>query len=106
MARYIDADALLEKRWDVPFETNDAYYVQVVDVADIDNAPTADVVEVVRCEKCKHFAEYSDEYKGEVEGADGDCFIRILNSDNNQFNGVKYVDFCSCGERRTDDGNL
>lgn len=44
--RYIDADALLEKRWDVPFETKDAYYVQVVDVADIENAPTADVVEV------------------------------------------------------------
>lgn len=46
MARYIDADALLEKRWDVPFETNDAHYVQVVDVADIENAPTADVAEV------------------------------------------------------------
>ena len=102
MARYIDADALLEKRWDVPFETNDAHYVQVVDVADIENAPTADVVEVVRCEGCKHFYEYRDEYKSKVEGADGDCYIRILNSDNHQFCGVKYNDYCSLGERKTD----
>jgi hypothetical protein len=67
--------------------------------------PTADVVEVVRCKNCKNFCEYSDSYKSEVEGADGDCYIRILNSDNNQFNGVKYDDFCSYGERRTDDGD-
>ena len=44
--RYIDADALLDKRWDVPFETKNAHYVQVVDVADIEDAPTADVAEV------------------------------------------------------------
>ena len=61
MARYVDADALLEKRWDVPFETNDAHYVQVVDVADIENAPTADVVEIKHGEwKGKSIAGYSD----------------------------------------------
>lgn len=63
--------------------------------------PTADVVEVVRCKNCKKFCEYSDSYKSEVEGADGDCFIRVLNSDNEQFIGVKYDDFCSRGERKT-----
>lgn len=79
------------------------YYDDIVKMLeeDITNTPTADVVEVVRCKDCKHFCEYSDSYKSEVEGADGDCFIRVLNSDNHQFNGVKYDDFCSYGERKT-----
>ena len=46
MPDYIDRDALLEKRWDVPFETEDARFVQVVDVQDIMNAPAADVATV------------------------------------------------------------
>ena len=47
MAEYIEREALLEKRWDVPFETEDARFVQVVDVQDIMNAPAADVAPVV-----------------------------------------------------------
>lgn len=38
--RLIDADALIEKAWDVPFETENAHFVQVVDVGDIMDAPT------------------------------------------------------------------
>ena len=38
--RLIDADALIEKAWDVPFETENAHFVQVVDVGDIMNTPT------------------------------------------------------------------
>lgn len=84
--RYIDADALLEKRWDVPFETNDAHYVQVVDVADIENAPTADVAEVVRCGECtKWDAHEGDEY--------GTCA-------NGEY--ISRNDYCSLGERKTD----
>lgn len=46
MAEYIDREALLEKRWDVPFETEDSHFVQVVDVGDIIAAPAADVAPV------------------------------------------------------------
>ena len=47
MAEYIEREALLEKRWDVPFETEDAHFVQVVDVQDVVDAPAADVAPVV-----------------------------------------------------------
>lgn len=30
-------EKVLEKRWDVPYETKDAHYVQVVDVGDIED---------------------------------------------------------------------
>lgn len=75
--------------------------LKMIDIASniIKQIPTADVVEMVRCEDCKHFCEYSDAYKGEVEGADGDCYIRLLYSDNHQFNGVKYDDYCSYGKK-------
>ena len=46
LSEYIERKLLLEKRWDVPFETEDAHFVQVVDVGDILNAPTADVAPV------------------------------------------------------------
>lgn len=42
--RLIDANALLEKSWDVDCRCG---YVQVVDVGDIKDAPTVDAVEVV-----------------------------------------------------------
>ena len=80
MARYIDADALLDKRWDVPFETKNAHYVQVVDVADIEEAPTADVVEVVRCKDCTEWIEHDQE-----------CYC---------WHGFKENDFCSHGIRK------
>ena len=71
-------------------------------IADVDMLPTADVVEVVRCKDCKKFIEYSDDYKFKVEGADGDCHIRLMHSTDNQFCAVKYDDFCSYGERKND----
>lgn len=46
MAEYIERQQLLEKRWDVPFETEGAHFVQVVDVGDILSAPAADVAQV------------------------------------------------------------
>lgn len=63
--------------------------------------PTADVVEVVRCKDCKHFMEYANE--GKVEGADGDCFIRMSYSLDHQFYAVKCDDFCSYGIKRGED---
>lgn len=36
-----------------------------------------------------------------IEKAQGDCYIRAMNSENKQFIGVEYNDFCSYGERRS-----
>ena len=63
----------------------------------------ADFVEVVRCEKCKYFREYSDAYKRAVERADGDCYLKLIHSCDEQFIACRYNDFCSYGERKTDD---
>ena len=51
MARYIDADELLKKKWDADTRCG---YVQVVDVGTIEEQPTVDVVEVVRCKYCTY----------------------------------------------------
>lgn len=103
MARYIDADLLRIEMVDLykhhiemrSFSANGA-------VADclimLNNAPTADVEEVVRCKDCKRFMKYSDD--GNVEGADGDCFIRMSHSLDRQFCAVKCTDFCSYGQRK------
>ena len=69
-----------------------------------DHLISNDVVPVVRCKDCKRFFEYHPTYRrNRVEGADGDCLDRIINSDNRQFQGVKYSDFCSYGERKDGD---
>lgn len=65
-----------------------------------DTAPAADVVEVVRCKDCKYFWEYNKVSEGNVEGADGDCYFRLMCSVDEQFNAVRYCDFCSQGERK------
>ena len=60
----------------------------------LENTPAVDAVEVVRCKDCKH------------------CFFDLSGRDyhicmKNGFlsmNRVKEDDFCSYGERRTDDG--
>lgn len=97
--RYIDADIMQ----DFLVETNDiddwcvSQYNADWISSFIESQPTADVVEVVRCKDCKYFMEYTDEYK--VENADGDCYLRVVNSTNPQFNAVKYDEFCSYGKR-------
>lgn len=63
----------------------------------IENTPTIDAVPIARCKNCKHFMEYTEEYARGVEKANGDCCIRVMNSDNEQFCGCKYSDFCSYG---------
>ena len=66
----------------------------------LEKEPTADVVEVVRCEKCKYFREYSDAHKRAVERADGDCYLKLTHSCDEQFIACRYNDFCSYGERK------
>ena len=76
MARYIDADEIdLERVSDTicQWQAQEA----------IDDTPTADVVEVVRCSECR----YSDYCHQEVNS-----------------HGIEHrIDFCSRGERRTDE---
>lgn len=51
--------------------------------------------EIIRCKDCNYFREYSSEYARTTEGADGDCHIRIMNSNNEQYFACQYDDFCS-----------
>lgn len=62
--------------------------------------PVVDAVAVVRCGNCKYFMAY----RCEIEGRHGDCYIRLVNSYEDQFVSVANNDFCSHGERREDDG--
>ena len=70
----------------------------------IDDAPTVDAVEVVRCKDCIHF----DERRRTVGNVTGKvyCFGYCYHWDYEQGmspNQVLGDDFCSYGERRTDD---
>lgn len=104
MARYIRTDELLATARDgyhSDFGRSMADLTSLREV--IEDTPTADVVEVVRCKDCKHFMEYSEEYHGKVESADGDCYLRFINSVDKQFQAVCCNDFCSCGKRKEGD---
>lgn len=55
----------------------------------IDKCPTVEAVEVVRCKDCKHWI--ADDDVGYCDNPDG------------LDNYARPDDFCSCGERRTDE---
>lgn len=94
MAEYIDRETL--KEWILKQKRLAKGYV----VQMLDETPTADVVEVVQCKDCKHFMLYTAEHKETVEGADGDCYLRLMNSECKQFVACKHDDYCSYGERK------
>ena len=88
----IDANALIDKHtvlWDEALG-----FCACVLVEDIENAPTVDAVEVVRCKDCKYFYRHT-----QIDTDRGDCWkygianLRVKKIDN----------FCSYGERRTDE---
>ena len=94
----IDRDVLIKE-----FECNqtDGLYTNEI-VAVVREAPTVDPVHAADgcyCWECMHFMEYSDD-ENAVEGADGDCFLRVMYSESPQFNAVRKNDFCSRGSRR------
>ena len=87
MARYIDADALLNMLPDdLPYKASVKRVLM--------QAPTADVVEVVRCKDCKHCTLTEE---GEYNPEDIVC-------DYFMTDGMQANDFCSYGERRANDG--
>lgn len=54
-------------------------------------------LEVVRCKDCEHFMEYRAEHTSEVKGATGDCYLRIMHSNDKHYIPVKPDGFCSDG---------
>ena len=107
MARYIDADKLLEElQEEIEFETT--MYTEEQNkwfniglkcaVRDVKSQPTADVVEVVRCKDCQYRGDYGCPmyYEEDIEWDDDgytevDTIIHDLTTDYN---------FCSYGERK------
>lgn len=106
MARYINAerlkdsmfayyDCLEESANGRPYKGDTLMDYEVVDMIEdcVESAPPADVVEMVMCKDCVYWQDNNDGYPheecrwGKDETPDA-------------------YDFCSRGERRTDDGNL
>lgn len=82
--KYIDAEKLIsgfEKARENAKHLMEVVFFDGV-LAIIDGAPSADVAEVVRCKDCKRYAM---------------CFRNIRTGGNLP------DDFCSCGERRSED---
>ena len=78
MARYIDADALMELVGRERLDTRE----RIANL--IERQPTADVVEVVRCKDCKHGSQYTNDKVWCSLGA----------------TSYRPNDYCSYGERR------
>ena len=81
--RLIDADALLDGREDH----------EMISTHLIWNAPTIDAVPVVKCKDCIHRV-----YTDEGESCPDDIVCDLWESD-----GFDETDYCSWGERRTDE---
>ena len=60
----------------------------------LENAPTVDAVEVVRCKDCRYFATEGYDTAGEEDLQIGYCARLVMD--------VQACQFCSCGERRSD----
>lgn len=108
MSRYIDADALKMDLYSI-IKADYGYTADVLAglmIAErvIDNAQTVDAVEVVRCKYCKHAEPYK-----RMNGAIGyycHCEYSVFEyADRRKYTPVRESDdFCSYGERRTDNG--
>ena len=105
--RLIDANALLENiQYRLP--VNDMVAQLINDIVDITrtqivNAPTVDAVPVVRCKDCKHYhAEqgWCDEHSSFIDERGVKCHPW----ESNDWRMFEEDDFCSYGERRTDNG--
>ena len=101
MARYIDADKLIDKleelQFDAPVMTPVMKIIDVIQL--VEDSPTADVVEVVRCKDCIHCIE--------IEGISvcnlsliGKPIYEVLKIGGVCWAVVKPEDFCSNGQRK------
>jgi len=87
MSRYIDADAVIEKKWQAESEACFYALEDVVSVTDIEEAPSIDIV---RCKECRHWCCHNDvDY-------DQSKFTYYCEVHGISFEGD---DYCSFGER-------
>lgn len=63
----------------------------------LENATTVDAVEVVRCKDCRYFTTKGYEKAGEEDLQIGYCACNLMD--------VQACQFCSCGERRSDNAD-
>lgn len=90
MAEYIEREALIQHMQECKDENAFTLMATGYAYSFIEVAPTADVVEVVRCKKCEHYNTSCC--------ADGFGWCEKHNR------GEMDDDFCSHGERRSDNG--
>ena len=96
MAEYIEREDLIRrlelriKSWSRDCNSNAPVMVRAYEdiLHQVKNLPTADVVEVVRCKDCKHYEKWNDR--------------TIICHKQVAFLSMKPNDFCSYGERSTD----
>ena len=95
----VSRSALLNQQYQVTVydEGGWAMRVPVVGADDIENAVGIDLV---RCKDCSQLMEYNETRKCKVQGAIGDCFIRTMHIDCDQFIAVAADDYCSYASRR------
>ena len=91
--RLIDANAFLKELNERPLDFLDVggdfgYFDETIDSV-VNEQPTVDAVEVVRCEKCKHWGYHGG-------------YGYFCNHPKSMRFKSKKDDFCSYGERRTD----
>lgn len=94
--RLVDADKLIEKGRLMEELGIDGipYEVKAVSVTAIEDAPTVDAVPVVRCKECRYYGKY------------GVCNFHSDDADAYHTGHdvhMDYDDFCSYGERRSED---
>ena len=89
--RLIDADRALEIVRDQGIAHPNAYHLTNYATLILREAPTVDAVEVVRCAQCKHFKR----------NLENDTYCSSVNG----LTDPQEDDFCSYGERRSDDAD-
>ena len=99
MARYIDADKLVDKleelQFNAPVMTPVMKIYNVIEL--IEDQPTADVAEVVRCGKCKHWMYIG---QGLNAGRIGKCCNDNFPFHCEQRPIMKEGNFCSYGVKK------
>jgi hypothetical protein len=102
----ISRSALLELLRSLPYGYSDSFGGKYA-IQAIEEAPTVPGSCVICCKECRFFIEYSKAYKREGVEADGDCYLRVVNTNNDAlFCGVKKIDYCSMAERRNESVRL
>lgn len=98
----ISREALLNELQNVGYGYAESFGGKLA-IEAVADAPSVPGSCVICCKDCRFFIEYSKAYKREGVVADGDCYIRVRHTDNDEeFCAVRKSDFCSMAERRNE----